>query len=177
MKITQNKVVNIDYTVKDKDGNVIDSSKGGMPLEYIHGTGRIISGLEKALEGKDVGDEFSVEIEPKDAYGEYDDSLLIEVPRKNFDVSTEIKVGMSFHASSPGGPAIVRVTKISDDIITVDANHELAGKTLFFDVKVVSVREATEEELAPSSGCGSCGGGCGGCGGGCGGGCSGGCGD
>ncbi len=172
MKITQNTVVNIDYTVKDKDGNVIDSSKDGMPLEYIHGTGRIISGLERELEGKDVGDEFSVEIEPKDAYGEYDDSLLIEVPKSNFDVNTEIKVGMKFHASSPGGPAIVRVTKVTDDVITVDANHELAGKKLFFDVKVVSVREATEDELNPS-GCGGCGGGCSSCGGGC----SGGCGD
>ena len=174
MKISQNTVVSIDYTVKDSAGNVIDSSSGGLPLEYIHGTGRLITGLEKELEGKSEGDAFSVEIAPKDAYGEYDDSLLIEVPRANFDADAEIKVGMKFHATSPGGPAIVKVTKVTDETVTVDANHELAGKTLFFDVKVVSVREATEDELNPPSGCG---GGCGGCGsGGCGGGCSGGCG-
>lgn len=173
MKIAKDTVVNIDYTVKDENGTVVDTSEGGLPLEYIHGQGRLIAGLEKELEGKEQGESFSVSIAAKDAYGEYDPSLLIDVPRSNFDVTPNIEVGMRFQASTPGGPAIVRVTKLTDDFVTVDANHELAGKNLSFDVKVVSVREATDDELFPYSeegGCGGCGGSCGsGCGGGCGG--------
>lgn len=171
MTIAKNKVVSIDYTLKDETGAVIDSSKDSSPLEYVHGTGKIISGLEALLEGKSEGDSFSAVIEPKDGYGEYDKSLLIEVPRKNFDEGTEIKEGMKFQASSPGGPSVVTVKKVTDDVITIDANHELAGKQLHFDVKVVSVRDATNEDMEPLSGCGGgcsgCSGSCGGCGGSC----------
>lgn len=174
MVIEKDKVVSIDYTLKDKDGTVIDTSKNSTPLEYIHGRGNLISGLEKQLEGKAKGDSIKAVVEPKDAYGEYDESLLIDVPRKNFDSETEIKVGMQFQASTPGGPAIVKVTKITDDTITVDANHDLAGKTLYFDVDVMDIRDATAEELNPPSGCG---GSCGSCGGGCGGSCGGDCGE
>lgn len=166
MIITKDKVVSIDYTLKDESGTVIDTSKNSTPLEYVHGCGRLIPGLEKQLEGKTDGDSFSAVIEPKEAYGEYDESLLIKVPRKNFDASSEIKIGMQFQASTPGGPAIVKVTEVTDDTVTVDANHDLAGKTLYFDVKVVSVRDATPEELNPHSGCGGSCGECGGCGGG-----------
>ena len=166
MTITKNSFVAIDYTLSGDDGEVIDTSKGKTPLEYIHGNGYLIPGMESALEGKSEGDEFSIVIEPKDGYGEYDNNLVSEVKRDQFETDAQIEVGMQFQAMTAYGPQIVTVTKVTDSAITVDANHELAGKTLHFDVKVVSVREATKDELdALSSGCG---GSCGGCGGECG---------
>jgi FKBP-type peptidyl-prolyl cis-trans isomerase SlyD len=167
MKIEKNKMVSIDYVLTDKDGIEIDSSKKGGPLEYLHGNGNLIPGLETKLEGLEEGSSIKVVVEPKDAYGEYDDSLIIEVPRDRFDIETPIEIGMMFQA----GPSVVRIIKIADDVVTVDANHELAGKTLCFNVDVRGVREATEEELKPSK----CSGSCGNCDGSCGGNCDGEC--
>ena len=176
MEIAYQKMVKIHYTLKDTDGNQLDSSTGGEPLEYMHGIGSLIPGLEKELEVKKPGDKFHSEIEPALGYGEYDEKLVAEVPRSQFDANFEIEVGQQFQADTATGPMIVKVTKIADDKITVDGNHELAGKKLCFDVEVVDVRDASEAELEPfvnEGGCGSCGGcsGCSGCGsaGGCGG--------
>ncbi|MBR4321036.1 peptidylprolyl isomerase [Treponema sp.] len=171
MEIAYQKMVKIHYTLKDTDGNQLDSSLGGEPLEYMHGIGSLIPGLEKELEGKKPGDKFHSEIEPALGYGEYDEKLVAEVPRSQFDANFEIEVGQQFQADTATGPMIVKVTKIADDKITVDGNHELAGKKLCFDVEVVDVRNATEAELEPfinEGGCGSCGG-CSGCGSSCGG--------
>ena len=165
MNITKNKVVAIDYTLKDLEGTVIDASEENEPLIYVHGNGYLISGLENALEGKTEGDEFSVQIEPKDAYGEYDDSLIFEVSRTQFPEGAEIQVGQEFEAENG---QLVSVKAVSPEKITIDTNHPMAGKTLCFDVKVKTVRDLSEEELAMMTG-GGCGGGCGGCSG-CGGG-------
>lgn len=170
MKIKANKWVAIHYTLTDDDGKQIDTSVGGSPLGYLHGNGYLISGLEKKLEGKTVGDKFTADIKPKDAYGEYDPQLVVAVDRKQFEFDGEMEIGMQFQVMTPAGPSIVRVTQIDGDKITIDGNHELAGKVLHFDVEVVEVREPTEEELNPS-----CGGGCGGCGGDCNGDCGGDC--
>jgi FKBP-type peptidyl-prolyl cis-trans isomerase SlyD len=167
LNIAKDKMVSIHYTLKDAEGNLIDSSVGHEPLEYLHGNGNLIPGLESQLEGKAAGEKFTAAVEAKDAYGEYDEHMVVEVPRSQFDADAPIEVGMKFQADTQGGPMIVRVTKVTDDTITVDGNHELAGKKLFFDVEVVNVRDATEEELKPQS----CGGSCGNCGGGCEGGC------
>ena len=159
MIIEKNKVVAIEYTLKGEDNNVIDSSDNLGPLDYIHGYGNLIPGLEAELEGKKAGDSFSVTIAPADAYGERSDDLIMEVPRTNFEADAAIEVGMQFQA----GHQIVTVTKIEGDSVTIDGNHELAGKSLHFDVKIDSVREATDVEIAemmnPHGGCG-----CGGCG-------------
>ena len=183
MKIEKDKVVQIHYKLTDKEGKEIDSSAGREPLQYVHGNGYLITGLERELEGKEKGDKFSVDVAPEDAYGKYNEELIVEVPRDQFDTSMQIEVGMQFQGAGPAGPTIVTVKAVSDDKITVDANHELAGKELHFDVEVVDVRDLTEaekEEMKVSAaGCGGCGGGCSSCGGGCGsdGGCgSGGCG-
>lgn len=165
-------MVKIHYTLKDEDGNQLDSSSGGEPLEYMHGTGTLITGLERELEGKEEGEKFSTVIEPKDGYGEYKEEYVVDVPRDRFDVTAPIEEGQRFQADTPTGPMLVRVIKVTDDNITIDSNHELAGKKLLFDVEVVSVRDATEEELAPleeecGGSCSSCGGSCGSCGGGC----------
>ena len=179
MEIEEQKMVKIHYTLKDIDGNQLDSSVGGEPLEYMHGIGALIPGLEQELTGKKAGDKFHAEIEPALGYGEYDEALVAEVPKSQFDANFPIEVGQQFQVDTATGPMIVKVTKVTDDKITVDGNHELAGKKLFFDVEVVDVRDATEEELEPfvNDSC-SCSGGCSGCSG-CGsaGGCGGGCGE
>ncbi len=174
MEIKKDSVVSIDYTLKNDKGDVIDTSKDMGPLEYIHGYGNLIPGLEKELEGKKAGDSLTVAIKPEEGYGEYSEELVVEVPKANFEVDAEIQVGMQFEA----GHRIVTVTKVEGDTVTIDANHELAGQTLHFDVTIDSVREATKDELQemmnPSScGCGGSDGGCApsdcaGCGGSCG---------
>lgn len=148
MHIGKNTVVSIDYTLTDTDGKVLDTSKGREPLAYLHGAGNIIEGLEQALEGKSAGESLKVTVPPEKAYGRRIQELTQKVPRKLFDTKGEIKPGMRFHAEGEHGVHTVTVTAVDQDTVTVDANHPLAGKTLNFDVSVVEVREATEEELA-----------------------------
>ena len=149
MLIANQHVVAIDYTLSNDAGEVIDSSAGAEPLVYLHGAGNIIAGLEKALAGKAVGDELDVSIEPQDAYGEYSAELITNLGREMFEGVDQLEVGMQFHASAPdGGMQIVTIRDIDGDQVTIDGNHPLAGQQLNFKVKVVSVRAASEEELA-----------------------------
>jgi FKBP-type peptidyl-prolyl cis-trans isomerase SlyD len=149
MLIAANKAVSIDYTLTNDAGEVLDSSAGGAPLAYLQGAGNIIVGLEKALEGKQAGDELSVSVEPQDAYGEYSAELVATLGRDMFEGVDEMEVGMQFHASAPdGGMQIVTVRALEGDDVIVDGNHPLAGQRLTFAVKVVSVRDASAEELA-----------------------------
>ncbi len=148
MQIAVNSVVTIEYTLTDDAGNVIDSSKGGDPLAYIHGIGNIIPGLEAALEGKRAGDALKVAVAPAEGYGERDDSMMQAVPRQMFENPDEIQAGMQFHTMTEDGHTmVVTVVEITPETITVDANHPLAGQNLNFDVTIVEVREATAEEL------------------------------
>lgn len=147
MQIAENTVVILDYVLKDDDGDVLDASENG-EFAYLHGAQNIISGLESALDGKQAGDELSVHIEPKDAYGAVDPDRVQVVPRDMFEADADIQPGMQFHAQSPEGHMmVITVTEIDGDEITIDGNHAMAGMNLNFDVKVLDVREATEEEL------------------------------
>ena len=148
MQISQDKVVLIHYTLTNDGGKVLDSSSGGDPLAYLHGQGNIIPGLEKALEGKQAGDKLNVRVEPTEGYGVRDDSLVQQVPRRAFGGVSKIEPGMQFHAQSAQGQMrVVTVTHVKGDMVTVDANHPLAGEVLVFDVEVAEVRDATGEEL------------------------------
>lgn len=148
MQIESNSVVTLHYTLKDNEGNVIDQSEDGSFL-YLHGAMNIIPGLENALAGKSSGDEFSVKIPPEEGYGVKDAERIQEVPKEMFDTSDEIQVGVQFHAQSPdGGAVVVTVIEIKDDVVVIDGNHALAGMDLNFAVKIVDVREASEEEIS-----------------------------
>jgi FKBP-type peptidyl-prolyl cis-trans isomerase SlyD len=148
MQIESNSVVTLHYTLKDNDGNVIDQSDDGSFL-YLHGAMNIVPGLENALSGKAVGDEFSVTVSPEEGYGEKDPQRIQEVPKDMFDSAEEIKVGVQFHAQSPDGNAVVvTVVEVKDEAVVIDGNHALAGVDLNFDVKIVDVREASEEEVS-----------------------------
>ena len=147
MQISQQKVVFIHYTLKNAAGELLDKSESGEPLGYIHGAGSIIPGLESALNGRSVGDEVNVQVDPEQGYGLRDEGLVQDVPRGAFEGVDEIEPGMRFQAQSPEGARLITVTDVSEDVITVDGNHPLAGEILVFDVQVDSVRDATAEEL------------------------------
>lgn len=162
MRIAKDHIVSFDYTLTDESGAVLDASRGA-PLAYLHGGRNIIPGLEKALEGLAAGDEKKVAVPPAEGYGEFDERLIMNVPAERMGGNT-VQVGMRFHAETNAGLRVLTVKEVKPDEIVLDGNHELAGKTLHFAVKVVEVRPATPTELAhghphqESSGC--CGGGC-----------------
>jgi FKBP-type peptidyl-prolyl cis-trans isomerases 2 len=162
MVIEKDRVVTIDYELKDSAGAVLDSSEGSDPLVYLHGNQNIIVGLEKQLEGKSAGDKLSCVVPAAEAYGERDESLIFKVSRAEFGPGADIQVDMQFEAHGEGGAQIVKVVAVEGDEVTIDANHTLAGEELHFSVSVVDVREATSKELQNGrvGGCG-CGGGCG----------------
>ena len=145
--IEKDKVVTINYKLTDDDGRVLDSSEEREPLTYIHGGG-LIPGMEQALEGRAIGEEFQVTIPPEQGYGQKDPNMVQAVPRTNFGGIEQIEPGMQFQARTPEGARVVTVVDVAPDTVTVDANHPLAGVTLHFDVSVVGVREASPEELA-----------------------------
>nr|WP_211254245.1 peptidylprolyl isomerase [Enterovibrio calviensis] len=147
MMIEDNKVVKIDYTVKDESGQVIDSSEGKEPLAYLHGTGNIIPGLENALTGKAEGDDFSAVVQPEDAYGPRNDGMIQTVEKSVFQGVEEIEVGMVFNAQGPQGDIQVTIADIDGDQVTIDGNHPLAGLVLHFEGVVREVRDATQEEI------------------------------
>ena len=147
MNIENNAAVLLAYTLTDADGEELDKSTSDEPFAYLHGSHGIIPGLENALTGKAVGDAFTVTIEPEDGYGERNDALVSEVSRDLFQGVDELEVGMAFHGESDQGPQMVVITAVDGDTVTVDANPPLAGMQLTFDVEVLDVREATEEEL------------------------------
>ena len=147
MQVAKDRVVSIDYTLKDTEGTLLDSSEGRGPLAYLHGAGNIIPGLEQALEGQDNGASVEVTIEPSNAYGERDDNLIQDVPKQMFDSVDKVEPGMQFQAQTPNGAQLITVREVGDETVKVDANHPLAGVTLNFDVKVVDIRDATSEEV------------------------------
>lgn len=148
MKISSNKVVVMHYAVSDSEGTLIDSSYDHQPLAVIHGTGYLIPGLEDALLDHQVGDKFEVSVNAEQAYGERNDNFVQNVPKAMFEGIEDLDVGTQLRATTDDGEQTVIVIDISDDEITVDGNHPLAGIDLNFDVEILEVRDATEEELS-----------------------------
>lgn len=148
LPIADEHVVSMHYTLTDVDGNVLDSSQGSDPLSYLHGAGNIIPGLERALAGKVQGDNLQVKVEPAEAYGELDPSMVQVLDRGAFQGVDTIDVGMAFEARGPDGQVQrIVVKEVDGDQVTVDANHPLAGQQLHFDVQVTDVRVASAEEI------------------------------
>lgn len=148
MTINEEQVVSIHYTLTDDSGETLDTSADRDPLQYVHGAQNIIPGLESALEGKAVGDNFEVTLQPSEAYGEFDEELVQQVPLAAFEGVDQIEPGMQFEARSPeGATQVVIVQEVTDDGVVVNGNHPLAGQVLHFDVTVEEVRDATEEEV------------------------------
>ena len=149
LMIGEKMVVSMHYTLTDEQGKVLDSSEGAEPLSYLHGAGNIIPGLEKALVGKVADDALKVTVAPSDGYGEVVPELIQKVDKAAFEGVETLEPGMAFEAEGPAGEVQrVVITEVEGNEVTVDGNHPLAGVTLNFDVKIVNVRDATEEEIA-----------------------------
>ncbi len=148
MNIEKDRVVAIHYRLTDDQGTLIDSSEGQEPLTYLHGRHAIIPGLENALEGKAAGESFKVDVQPEDGYGEVNPEMIQSVPRSAFEGIDNLEPGMPLQANDGAGNVHhVTVREVTDEAVTIDANHPLAGQVLHFDVTVDSVRAATQEEL------------------------------
>jgi FKBP-type peptidyl-prolyl cis-trans isomerase SlyD len=147
LKVMDGQVVSMDYNLHI-DGQLVDSSKGGDPLDYLHGAGNIIPGLESELDGMAVGESKRVIVSPADGYGEHDPEAYMEVPRGEFPAEIPLEIGTQLQLQNEDGhPMYARIDEINDDTVVLDFNHPLAGKELHFDVTIVAVREPTTEEL------------------------------
>ncbi len=147
-KIANGSVVAIDYRLHLGDGDVIDASSPGEPLSYLHGGGQIVPGLERALEGMEAGEAKHVVVSPEEGYGPHDPRGVQELPKTNFPEDVKPEPGMEFTAHGPKGEEVpFQVKEVRPDVVVVDLNHPLAGRTLHFDVTVREVRAATPEEL------------------------------
>jgi FKBP-type peptidyl-prolyl cis-trans isomerase SlyD len=145
--VQNDRVVTIHFTLKDPDGTELDSSAGGEPLAYLHGRGTLVAGLEGQLEGLEAGDQKTIAVDAANAYGERDESKITEVPLEEIPPNPE--VGAVLYAREQDGSTIaLTVVDIGDTHATLDLNHPLAGRDLVFEVTIVKVEKATEEELA-----------------------------
>lgn len=148
MQVTKNKAVALDYKLTIDGGIVVDASEKGEPLWYLHGNANIIPGLEKELEGLKVGDEKTVVVSAAEGYGEYQADRQHAVPKASFPPDSSFEVGDRVMAQAPDGSGLpARIAAVSAKEVTLDFNHELAGKELTFTIKVTEVRDATKEEL------------------------------
>jgi FKBP-type peptidyl-prolyl cis-trans isomerase SlyD len=179
MTIAQDSVVSFDYTLKDDKGTVLDTSDGREPLEYLHGHGQLVRGVENGLKGKIAGDSVSLVVPPEDGYGVYDEKLLIRVHKNKIEGDEKIEVGSPVVVHIQGRDHVFTIARMTETDVVLDGNHPLAGATLHFDITVRNVREALPDELSHghshsqgNDGCGECcdgkdgdcGSGCGGCG-------------
>jgi len=146
MKAAHGMVVTMHYTLTDDQGEVLDSSRGGEPMTYLHGHQNIIPGLERALEGTGTGHKAQVTVEPAEGYGEKNPEAVFEAPREHFPPDMELKPGMRVSAEGPNGPISFLIVDVNEKAATLDGNHPLAGQTLHFDVEIMDVRAATDEE-------------------------------
>jgi FKBP-type peptidyl-prolyl cis-trans isomerase SlyD len=146
MQAIHGTVVSFNYTLTDDDGAVLDSNERCDPLSYLHGYNNIIPGLERALEGAAAGERTQVVVEAVDAYGEVDPGAIFELPKDQFPEEVPVAPGAWFIGETADGEVPMTVLQVSDDQVLVDANHPLAGKRLHFDVEIVDVRPASDQE-------------------------------
>ena len=146
--IIMTQILGFHYTLKDKDGNVIDSSSGKDPLLVMLGRGQIIPGLESEIKDMLIGTKKTVIVAAKDAYGEVNEELRLVVGREQFPADAQIQPGVQFQGGEAPNSPIFTVLKVEDNKVYIDGNHMLAGQELHFDVEITEKREASDEEVA-----------------------------
>jgi FKBP-type peptidyl-prolyl cis-trans isomerase SlyD len=147
MIVEKDKAVSFHYTLKNADGEQMETSRDKDPMSYLHGANNIIVGLEKAMEGRAINDEFSVTVEPEEAYGVRNEKNVQRLPLKRLKGIGKVSVGQVLTLQTNNGPVQVTVLKVGRFNIDVDGNHPLAGQQLTFDVEITDIRDASEEEL------------------------------
>jgi FKBP-type peptidyl-prolyl cis-trans isomerase SlyD len=170
MKISDNKYVVLAYDLnvgEGEDRELMEQASVEKPMEFIFGTNSMLDAFERQLEGKEAGVEFNFHLTPEEAYGEYDEAQVLELPKNIFEIDGKIDSDVLFEGNvvpmmdSSGNRLTGSVVSIGDDYVTMDFNHPLAGENMYFSGKILDVREPSAEEIAAlfSGGCG-----CGGCG-------------
>ena len=147
MKIGKSRVVEIHFTLKNESGEVLDTTVGEEPHAYLHGYGNLIQGMEDVLENLEVGSSFDESLAPEKAYGVVNEGLIKEIPRENFPPDFELQVGQQFMADTPNGQQAIYIKELREATVIIDGNHELAGETIYFSGEIVSIREATAQEI------------------------------
>ena len=142
------KVIGFHYTLKNAEGDVLDSSEGDHPMLYLVGSGQILLALDKEMSAMSVGDKKSVTLSAKDGYGEVDPSLKINVKLNQFPPETDVKKGLQFRINNEPGSPMFRVLNVLGEEVFIDGNHPLAGQSLHFDVEITEKRLATKDEIA-----------------------------
>lgn len=140
----------VHYRLKNHEGKVIDSSEGGEPLRFVAGARQVIAGIEKAVDGRSPGDLLEVTIPPDLAYGEHDPALVNTVPASVFEGVDQLQPGMKFQTNTGEQTQVVKVIEVAGDTVVVDANHPLAGLTLYFDLEIIETGSASDDELQPN---------------------------
>ncbi len=147
-RIRPDRVVTLAYELRDEQGNELEIRTPESPLVFLQGRGQLLTAVEKALEGQTPGFARTIRLDPRDAYGPYRPELVAEMPLAAFPKGREIAAGMKFDTAGPDGrPIVVRVVEVGGKTVTLDGNHPLAGVSLVFEVRVLDVREASEDEL------------------------------
>ncbi len=166
MKISENKYISLSYDLNVGEGDdieLMEQATAEQPMEFIFGTNMMLDAFEKQIEGLEQGEEFTFQLTPDDAYGEYDDDQIVELPKTIFEIDGKIDNEVLFEGNvipmmdSSGNKLMGSVVKIDDSIVTMDFNHPLAGENMYFTGKVLGVRDASPEEIAALSSCGGCG--------------------
>lgn len=148
MKVEDKKVVKFHYVLKDEQQEELESTIGGEPVAYLHGFKNMLAGVEKGMEGRVAGEQFSITLSPEEGYGERVEGSVQRVPMKHLQGAKKWKPGMIAEVDTEQGRRQVTIVKVGKFMVTVDSNHPYAGRTLSFDVDVLDVRDATAEELA-----------------------------
>jgi FKBP-type peptidyl-prolyl cis-trans isomerase SlyD len=157
LEVADGLMVSIDYTLRLDNDDIIDSSEGRPPLQYVQGQNQIVPGLENALYGMAIGEKKHVVVEPTEGYGERNPEANQVVPRDAFQGDVELKAGMPIRVSDGSGrTATAVVADVSPETVKLDFNHPLAGETLYFEVEIAGLREPTAADMMGS--CGPCGG-------------------
>ncbi|RBW50569.1 peptidylprolyl isomerase [Marinobacter sp. F3R11] len=141
-------VFTVHYVLKNKIGELVDTSEGSEPLHFLYGSPDIIKGIQEAVKDRNAGDCLEVTVPPSMAYGEHREDLVRKIPRSMFEGVENLQVGMKFQTNTGDNAQIVQVMGIDGNLVRVDANHPLAGFTLYFDLEIIERREATDEEIA-----------------------------
>lgn len=148
MSLKENQAVTIHYSVKDDKGNKVDSSEGKAPLSFISGQNQVIPGMEENINGMLIGSKKTFTVQPEDAYGEYNEKAVQTVDKKEFPPEVKLEAGLNYVMNDgKGGQIPFVIAEVTDENVTLDFNHPLAGIPLTFDVELVDIREATKEEL------------------------------
>jgi FKBP-type peptidyl-prolyl cis-trans isomerase SlyD len=148
MKVAKDKVISIEYTITDASGSLIDSTDDREAFSFIQGRGTIFPAIEEGLEGHALGEQLSFSLSPEQAYGQRNEQLIKQIPREQFHQNENVQAGMEYKTMKGGEEVVVTVVDVDDAKVTVDANHPLAGEALNFEVVIVGVRDAVDEELS-----------------------------